>query len=128
MSIYFPASCAHVCVHPPHTHTQMWHAQNQWIARAPEPTPGCVTTHSPSEWTARALALAQDAGQALADSSGPLTYLYSHFTELETEAQADGHRASEQDSEIQVTETGTGQGGPQMESEANGGKGPPEVT
>ena len=74
------------------------------------------------------LALAQDAGQALAGSSGPLTYLYSHFTELETEAQADGHRASEQDSEIQVTETGAGQGGLQMESEANGGKGPSEVT
>lgn len=115
-----------------HTHTQSWHTQNQETATAPEPSPGCVATAAPpSNWTAGALLpLAQDAGQALADSSCPRTHPYSHFTEWETEAQAASHRAREQDSEIQVTETGTGQGGPcdQMESEAEGGKGPAEVT
>lgn len=69
-------------------------------------------------------------GQALADSSCPPAHLCSHFTEWETGAQAAGHRARDQDSEIQVTETGAGQGGPcdQMKSEAEGGKGPAEVT
>ena len=57
-SIYFPVLHTHM-------HAHSWHAQNQGTAMAPEPTPGCVTTHSPSNWTSVALLLlAQDTGQA----------------------------------------------------------------
>lgn len=46
---------------------------------------------------------AHDVGPTLADSSCPLTHLYSHLPEWETEAQAASHGARDQGGEVQVT-------------------------